>query len=53
MPVIDLGLAKGSTRSGLVRQLHEALTTVGFIYLKGVDGFDEEELLRLAKWFYR
>ncbi|MPC32488.1 hypothetical protein E2C01_025800 [Portunus trituberculatus] len=53
LPVIDLGLAKGPTRSALVEQLRDALTTVGFIYLKGVEGFDEVELLRLTKWFYR
>lgn len=53
LPVIDLRLAKGSTRGALVKQLREALTTVGFIYLKGVEGFDEVELLRLTKWFYR
>lgn len=52
LPVIDLSLAKGPNRGVLVKQLHEALTTVGFIYLKGVDGFDEHELLRLTKWFF-
>nr|XP_053648532.1 1-aminocyclopropane-1-carboxylate oxidase-like [Cherax quadricarinatus] len=52
LPVIDLRLAKGSTRGSLVRQLREALTTVGFIYLTGVDGYDENELLRLTRWFF-
>uniref|UniRef100_A0A0P4WFE3 Fe2OG dioxygenase domain-containing protein n=1 Tax=Scylla olivacea TaxID=85551 RepID=A0A0P4WFE3_SCYOL len=52
LPVIDLGLAKGPTRSTLVKQLRDALTTVGFIYLTGVEGFDEVELLRLTKWFF-
>ncbi|XP_050703570.1 uncharacterized protein LOC126989063 [Eriocheir sinensis] len=52
LPVIDLSLAKGHTRAGLVKELHEALTTVGFIYLKNVDGYDEEALLRHSKWFF-
>ncbi|KAK8725881.1 hypothetical protein OTU49_010535 [Cherax quadricarinatus] len=52
LPVIDLRLAKGSTRGSLVRQLREALTTVGFTYLTGVDGYDENELLRLTRWFF-
>lgn len=52
LPVIDLSLAKGPTRAGLVKELHQALTTVGFIYLKNVDGYDEEALLRHSKWFF-
>ncbi|KAK3871777.1 hypothetical protein Pcinc_023102 [Petrolisthes cinctipes] len=52
LPVIDIRLAKGSTRPALVKQLKDALTTVGFIYLAGVDGFDEVELLRLTRWFF-
>nr|XP_027230375.1 1-aminocyclopropane-1-carboxylate oxidase-like [Penaeus vannamei] len=52
LPVIDLRLARGSTRPALVQQLKKALTEVGFIYLVGVEGYDEEELLRLTKWFF-
>ncbi|KAG7166231.1 1-aminocyclopropane-1-carboxylate oxidase-like, partial [Homarus americanus] len=52
LPVIDLRLAKGTTRGALVKQLREALTDVGFIYLAGVDGCDEGELLRLTHWFF-
>ncbi|XP_045617409.1 uncharacterized protein [Procambarus clarkii] len=52
LPVIDLRLGQGSRRGELVRQLREALTTVGFIYLVGVDGYDEKELLRLTRWFF-
>ena len=55
LPVIDLGQAAcgGAARAALVTQLRRALTEVGFLYLKGVNGFDEDELLRITKWFFR
>ena len=50
LPVIDLRLAAGPQRPQLARKLTQALQTVGFFYLEGIQGYDEEELLKYTQW---
>ncbi|XP_037083392.1 uncharacterized protein LOC119103831, partial [Pollicipes pollicipes] len=52
LPVIDLSLASGPDRPEVVRQLTQALETVGFFYVEGIDGYDEEQLMTHTKWFF-
>ena len=53
LPVIDLRLAKGSTREALSKKLFEALTTTGFFYLEGVENYPHDVLLEHTKWFFK
>ena len=42
LPAIDM---KDGDESNLVRQIYEQMTTIGFLQLKNVEGFDESRLL--------
>ena len=54
LPVIDLNKAKNPIqRKQEVNKLYDALTTSGFFYLKGIEGYDAQEILNVSKWFYR
>ena len=52
LPVIDLRLAKGSTRPQLAKKLYDALTSTGFFYLDGVENYPHDVLLQHTKWFF-
>ncbi|XP_076029600.1 uncharacterized protein LOC143018236 [Oratosquilla oratoria] len=53
LPVIDLRLSNGPERADLAKKLQKALTTSGFFYLEGVDGYDAEELHEMTDWFFK
>ena len=50
LPVIDLRLATGPGRAQLAGRLIHALETVGFFYVEGIDGYDEQELMTYTRW---
>ena len=48
LPAIDLKLPEDI----IVKKFTEQMETLGFIYIKNVDGFDEEEMLSACKAFH-
>ena len=51
IPVIDFSNPSES-RDKLAKEIHDALQTVGFLFLDNVVGFDRETIEQAAKWFY-
>jgi len=52
LPVIDLRLVNGLGRANLAKKLADALQNFGFFYVEGIDGYDEDELLKYTRWFF-
>ena len=54
LPLIDLTeIATDPTARRIQAQrLVDAFTEFGFCLLKGIDGYDEDELLKWTKWFF-
>ena len=49
LPVVDFSL---SDRGENIKQVVEAMETVGFLFLDNVPGFDESVLRKQVDWFY-
>ena len=53
MPVVDMSEATVSgNRLAVAKRLVHAMETVGFLYLDGIPGYNEDELLECVKWFF-
>ena len=51
--MIDLvAIDMNASETEIVEQVNKMLTSDGFLYLKNVDGFDEQALLEATKAFY-